>query len=88
MGTVVRASAMGFARVGPVSVAGSSSTGAAAAVAASLAARSSSITCSHFLQRNRVTARPRSFSSATWYFCLQRSQTKFIAQTPLTLLEQ
>jgi hypothetical protein len=38
-----------------------------------------SMMCSHFLHLNFVTSRPRSFSSATWYFCLQFSQRKFIA---------
>jgi hypothetical protein len=37
-----------------------------------------SMMCPHFLHLNFVTSRPRSFSSATWYFCLQFSQRKFM----------
>ena len=72
---------------GTAIVAGRTDAGAAEAVAADdeppsavCVGASSSMMWSHFLQRKRVTARPCSFSSATWYFCLHFSQMKFIGR--------
>jgi hypothetical protein len=80
-----RGAAAGFGATGAAALAGGTDEsmlaepGSAASSPASTASPRTSMMCSHFLHLNFVTSRPRSFSSATWYFCLQFSQRKFIA---------